>query len=166
MAGITAATFASTDSALTALTTSYCVDFLGFNKKANPNDPALVRQRNWVHFAFSVLMLLVIVVFRLLNDDSVVTAIFTAAGYTYGPLLGLFAFGILSKRQVKDRWVPWFCVLSPLFLYLLNTFIIIPYTPYRAGFELIVYNAGLTCALLRITSPGKVVATSPYKHTP
>jgi len=141
MAGITAATFASTDSALTALTTSYCVDFLGFNKNSNPNDPALVRQRNWVHFAFSVLMLLVIVVFRLLNNDSVVTAIFTAAGYTYGPLLGLFAFGILTKRPVKDQWVPWFCIASPLLLYLLNTFIITTYTPYRAGFELIVYNA-------------------------
>jgi len=108
----------------------------------------------------------VIVVFRLLNDDSVVTAIFTAAGYTYGPLLGLFAFGILTKRQVKDRWVPWFCVASPLLLYLVNTFIVIPYTPYRPGFELIVYNALLTCALLRITSPGKVVATSPYTHAP
>jgi len=156
MAGITAATFASTDSALTALTTSYCVDFLGFNKKADPNDPRWVRQRNWVHLAFSLLMLLVIVVFRLLNDDSVVTAIFTAAGYTYGPLLGLFAFGILTRRQVKDHWVPWFCVLSPLALYLVNTFVIVPYTPYRAGFELIVYNALLTCALLRLTSPGKL----------
>jgi len=157
MAGITAATFASTDSALTALTTSYCVDFLGFNKKINPNDPALVRQRNWVHFAFSVLMLLVIVVFRLLNDDSVVTAIFTAAGYTYGPLLGLFAFGILTERQVKDQWVPWFCIASPVLLYLLNTFIITPYTPYRAGFELIIYNAGFICVSLWVTSPGKVL---------
>jgi len=156
MAGITAATFASTDSALTALTTSYCVDFLGFNKKTNPNDPALVRQRNWVHLVFSVVMLLVILIFRLLNDDSVVTAIFTAAGYTYGPLLGLFAFGILTKRQVKDQWVPWFCLISPVLLYLVNTFIITPYTPYRAGFELIVYNALMTCGLLWITSPKKV----------
>jgi len=155
MAGITAATFASTDSALTALTTSYCVDFLGFNKKTNPNDPALVRQRNWVHFAFSVLMLLVIVLFRWLNDDSVVTAIFTAAGYTYGPLLGLFAFGILTRRQVKDPWVPWFCIASPVVLYLVNTCVLIPYTSYRAGFELIVYNAGLTCCLLWMSSPGK-----------
>jgi len=155
MAGITAATFASTDSALTALTTSYCVDFLDFNKKANPNDPALVRQRNWVHLVFSVVMLLVIVIFRLLNDDSVVTAIFTAAGYTYGPLLGLFAFGILTKRQVKDQWVPWFCVISPVLLYLLNTLVITPYTPYRAGFELIVYNALITCTLLWFTSPEK-----------
>jgi len=166
MAGITAATFASTDSALTALTTSYCVDFLGFNKKADPNAPALVRQRNWVHLMFSVLMLLVIVVFRLLNDDSVVTAIFTAAGYTYGPLLGLFAFGILTKYQVNDRCVPWFCLISPVALYLANTFIIMPYTPYRAGFELIAYNAGFTCVLLRMTSLGKVVATSQDTHAP
>jgi len=102
-----------------------------------------------------VVMLLVILVFRLLNDDSVVTAIFTAAGYTYGPLLGLFAFGILTRRPVKDQWVPWFCIASPVLLYLVNTFVVIPYTSYRAGFELIVYNAGLTCWLLWVTSPGK-----------
>src|SRR5690606_1075322 len=96
MMGLTAATFATTDSALTALTTSYCVDFLNFNKKKDPNNPRLVRTRNIVHLGFSVIMLLVILGFRLINDDSVVNAIFTAASYTYGPLLGLFAFGILT----------------------------------------------------------------------
>jgi len=116
----------------------------------------LIRQRNRVHLVFSIVILVVILAFRLLNDDSVVTAIFTAAGYTYGPLLGLFAFGILTKRQVKDQWVPWFCVASPVLLYLANTFILTPYTPYRAGFELIVYNALMTCGLLWFTSPKKV----------
>ena len=91
MLGLTAATFATTDSALTALTTSFCVDFLGFNKKNDPNDRQLIRTRNQVHFVFSSLMLVTILIFRLINDDSVVIAIFVAAGYTYGPLLGLFA---------------------------------------------------------------------------
>lgn len=104
MLGLTAATFATTDSALTALTTSFCVDFLGFNKKKDPNDPALVKTRNRVHLGFSVIMLLVILAFRLINDDSVVNAIFTAASYTYGPLLGLFAFGILTKRGSPTGW--------------------------------------------------------------
>jgi len=158
MLGVTAATFASTDSALTALTTSYCVDFLNFDKKTNPDDPALVRQRNWVHGVFSLIMLLVILVFRLVNDDSVVTVIFMAVGYTYGPLLGLFAFGVLTRYQVRDTWVPWFCLVSPVLLYLANTYLVIPYTPYRAGFEIIVYNALLTCGLLWVTSPGKVKA--------
>lgn len=158
MMGLTAATFATTDSALTALTTSYCIDFLNFNKKENPNDPRLVRQRNIVHFVFSLVMLIVILIFRLLNDDSVVTAIFTAASYTYGPLLGLFAFGILTRYQVKDGLVPYFCVISPAIWYLLNTYYIIPHTAYRIGFELIVYNGLTTFILLALTSPGKLSA--------
>lgn len=156
MMGLTAATFATTDSALTALTTSYCVDFLGFNKAVDPNAKALVRKRNIVHFAFSVVMLVVILIFRLLNDDSVVTAIFTAASYTYGPLLGLFAFGILTRNKVKDNLVPYFCILSPVIWYLLNTYYIIPHTSYRIGFELIVYNGLTTFLLMWVTSPGKL----------
>jgi len=152
MMGLTAATFATTDSALTALTTSFCVDFLNFNKKTDPNDTTLVKTRNRVHFAFSLIMLLVIMVFRVINDDSVVNAIFTAASYTYGPLLGLFAFGILTKRQVADRLVPYICLLSPLLCYLINTYFIVPHTAYAVGFELIIYNGALTWLMLWTTS--------------
>src|SRR5690606_11320082 len=155
MMGLTAATFATTDSALTALTTSFCVDFLGFNKKEDPNDPSLIRQRNFVHLGFSVLMLVVIMVFRIINDDSVVTAIFTAATYTYGPLLGLFAFGILTKRGVRDRLVPYICVLSPLICFAANTWYIAPYTAYVIGFELIIYNAAFTFLMLWVTGTGR-----------
>ncbi|MEC3880062.1 sodium:solute symporter [Parapedobacter sp. 10938] len=152
MMGLTAATFATTDSALTALTTSFCVDFLNFNKKENPNDRALVRTRNRVHFGFSIVMMLVILVFRVINNDSVVTAIFTAASYTYGPLLGLFAFGILTKLPVADRLVPYICVLSPLLCYVINTYVVVPYTAYAVGFELIIYNGLITGLLLWATS--------------
>ena len=155
MMGLTAATFATTDSALTALTTSYCVDFLNFNKKENPNDPALVKRRNLVHFGFSVLMLVVILIFRLINNDSVVNAIFTAASYTYGPLLGLFTFGMLTKRAVNDKLVPYICVLSPLILFLLNTYVISVYTPYVIGLDLIIHNGLITFLLLLMTSPGR-----------
>ncbi|WP_164111022.1 MULTISPECIES: sodium:solute symporter [Sphingobacterium] len=155
MMGLTAATFATTDSALTALTTSYCVDFLNFNKKENPNDPVLVKRRNLVHFGFSVLMLIVILVFRLINNDSVVNAIFTAASYTYGPLLGLFTFGMLTKRAVNDKLVPYICILSPLILFLLNTYVISVYTPYIIGLDLIIHNGLITFLLLLITSPGR-----------
>ncbi|MFZ4862606.1 sodium:solute symporter [Sphingobacterium sp. Mn56C] len=158
MMGLTAATFATTDSALTALTTSYCVDFLNFNKKENPNDPRLIKQRNYVHFGFSVLMLLVILVFKLINNDSVVNAIFTAASYTYGPLLGLFTFGILTKYAVRDRLVPYICVVSPLLLYVLNQFVISVYTSYVVGLDLIIYNGLITFLLLWFTSPGKASA--------
>lgn len=155
MMGLTAATFATTDSALTALTTSFCVDFLNFNKKENPNDPALVRKRNLVHLTFSVIMLLVILVFKLINDDSVVNAIFTAASYTYGPLLGLFIFGIFTKKAVNDKLVPYICVASPLILFFLNTYVISVYTNYVIGLDLIIHNALITVILLWLTSPGK-----------
>ncbi|MBP3943364.1 sodium:solute symporter [Sphingobacteriaceae bacterium WQ 2009] len=152
MMGLTAATFATTDSALTALTTSYCIDFLNFNKKENPNDPALVKQRNRVHFGFSVLMLIVILGFKLINDESVVTAIFTAAGYTYGPLLGMFAFGILTKREIKDNLVPYIALLSPLILFLVNTYYFEVSTSYRIGNELIIYNGLISFIMLALTS--------------
>src|SRR5690606_5771319 len=154
MMGLTAATFATTDSALTALTTSFCVDFLNFNKKSDPNDLSLVKTRNRVHFGFSVVMLAVILVFRLINDDSVVTAIFTAASYTYGPLLGLFAFGMLTRRQVADKLVPYICLLSPIICYVLNAYVLGPLTPSAMGFELIIYNGAITWLLLRATSKG------------
>lgn len=151
MLGLTAATFATTDSALTALTTSFCVDFLAFNKREDQNAPALVRTRHLVHVAFSLLMLGVIMVFRLINNDSVVNSIFKAAGYTYGPLVGLFFFGMLTRRAVADRYVPLFCILSPVL-----TFIVEHYSPvwlgYTMGFELIIVNGLITFMLLLLTS--------------
>lgn len=155
MMGLTAATFATTDSALTALTTSYCVDFLNFNKKPNPNDPALVKQRNYVHFGFSIIMLVVILLFKIINDESVVTAIFTAASYTYGPLLGMFVFGIFTKHAVNDKLVPYIAVISPLSLFLLNKYVVSVYTDYVIGLDLIIINGFITFLLLLITSPGK-----------
>ena len=160
MMGLTAATFATTDSALTALTTSYCVDFLNFNKKENPNDPKLVKQRNIVHLAFSVVMLLVILLFHVINDESVVSAIFKIAGYTYGPLLGLFSFGILTKRHVNDNLVPFICVISPVLIFLLTQYIL-PLTAYKIGFELIVYNGLITFLLLWLTSSLKTKDSAP-----
>jgi len=154
MLGLTAATFATTDSALTALTTSFCVDFLNFNKKEDPNDHKLVKIRNIVHFVFSFLMLVVILFFRLINNDSVVNAIFIAAGYTYGPLLGLFAFGMLSKRSVQDKLVPYICLISPVFSYLIESWLK-KSLGYTVGFELILLNGCLTALMLLITSKKK-----------
>ncbi|WP_028296372.1 sodium:solute symporter [Olivibacter sitiensis] len=166
MMGLTAATFATTDSALTALTTSFCVDFLSFNKKADPNDKSLIKTRNKVHVAFSVLMTLVILVFRVINDDSVVIAIFVAAGYTYGPLLGLFSFGILTKQAVRDKWVPYICVLSPILCFGL-AYWLEHSLGYVMGFELIVANGGITFLLLLLTSyRGKMGQVErPLQHT-
>ena len=154
MLGLTAATFATTDSALTALTTSFCVDFLGFDKSDNRDDKHLVRTRHTVHIAFSFIILLVILLFRIINNDSVVNSIFKAAGYTYGPLLGLFAFGMITKRIVKDKLVPYICLASPIITLLLD-YNSLAWIGYSMGFELIVLNALITYLLLLFTSkPG------------
>ena len=150
MLGLSAAPVATTDSALTALTTSFCMDFLHFDKKENQNDPKLVTQRHWVHIGFSVVMVAVILVFKAINDDSVVNSIFTAAGYTYGPLLGLFAFGMLTKKAVADKLVPYLCIASPVLCFVINTHSI-KWFGYAMSFELIVLNGLITFLLLWVT---------------
>ncbi len=116
--GITAATYASSDSALTALTTSFCIDFMNIEKK-----PEVERQKikHYVHIGFSVLFFVVVILFKYLNSKDVISALFTIASYTYGPLLGLFAFGLYSKRKMykNDVFVPIVCVLSPIITYLI-----------------------------------------------
>lgn len=159
MLGLTAATFATTDSALTALTTSFCVDFLGFDKKADYNAKNLINTRHTVHVVFSFLIFCVVLVFKLINDDSVVNAIFKAAGYTYGPLLGLFSFGMLSKRAVADKLVPFICVLSPILTFVVDVNSK-QWFNYAVGFELIVINAVITCLCLLIISKKADVAIS------
>ncbi|WP_372473204.1 sodium:solute symporter [Capnocytophaga sp. ARDL2] len=113
--GLIAATFATTDSAITALTTSFCVDFLGMQKRKDENNAKDIRTRKLIHLAFCFVLFAIIVIFNSINDASVVSMIFKVASYTYGPLLGLFAFGIFVKnRQVIDKIVPFICIAAPL----------------------------------------------------
>lgn len=144
--GLTAATFATTDSALTALTTSFCVDFLGMNRKSDIPGRKLERTRKGVHVAFSVIFLLVVIGFKYLVSEAVVKAIFTVASYTYGPLLGIFLFGILTRRGVRDKWVPVVCVLSPLVCWLLDAHSRAWFGGYVFSFELLLVNGLLTFA--------------------
>jgi len=139
--GITAAAYSSADSALTALTTSFCIDFLGFTPK-NYHEKKNIRKA--VHFGFSFLLFLVILVFQAINDQSVITAVFVAAGYTYGPLLGLFTFGIFTKHQLKDQWVPFVCLLSPALSYIININSVDWLWGYKFGFEILILNGLLT----------------------
>jgi Na+/proline symporter len=138
--GILAAAYSSADSALTALTTSFCIDFLNIDAK----EPKSKKTRFFVHIGFSLLMFVVIVLFRIINNDSVVTAVFRVAGYTYGPLLGLFAFGILTKRKVYDRLVPAIGLASPLITYVININSEAWFGGYQFGFELLWLNGALT----------------------
>ena len=141
--GLIAAAYSSADSALTSLTTSFCVDFLDVEKKENSR-----KTRKYVHIAFSLLLVVAILIFKAINDDSVISALFKVAGYTYGPLLGLFAFGIFTKWSVRDKAVPIVAFLSPVAAYILQLYI-----PF--GFELLMINGGITflglCLLIRKT---------------
>jgi Na+/proline symporter len=160
MLGLTAATFATTDSALTALTTSFCVDFLGFSKKADLNSASSIRNRHIVHIGFSLLMFLVVVLFNLVNNAAVVSAIFTVASYTYGPLLGLYGFGLfLKSKGVKDKLVPIICILSPAICYFLNSNSKTLMGGYVFDNELIIVNGLITFIGLLIISKPKTTNT-------
>ena len=135
MLGMVAAAFSSADSALTALTTSFCVDICG-----RADDERLRRR---VHIGMAAVFVVFIMLFRVLNSTSVIDAIYILCSYTYGPLLGLFAFGLLTKRQTNDHVVPYICVASPIACYLLDM-VVGQLTGYRFGYELLMLNGLLT----------------------
>jgi Na+/pantothenate symporter len=142
--GIIAATFSSADSVLTTLTTSLYIDMLHLDERKDQDAKKKKRIRNLIHAGFAVLLLLVILVFRAINNEAVITGIFKAAGYTYGPLLGLFAFGIYTNYKLKDRLVPLICVISPILSYLLSSYSKEIFNGYAIGFELLLINGMLT----------------------
>jgi len=136
--GLIAAAYSSADSALTALTTAFCVDILKMKEKSSNT-----KVRKQVHLGFSVLLMLVIIVFEQLNDQSVIAELFTAAGYTYGPLLGLYAFGLFTKISIKDRWVPLIAIASPFLAYGVRVWVDEAFN-YQMSFEHLIVNGLLT----------------------
>ena len=147
--GIVAACFSSADSALTALTTTFCVDICNREKDE--------RLRRKAHLGVSVVFVLFILVFRLVNSTSLIDAIYTIVSYTYGPLLGLFSFGLLTKRSVNDRVIPYVAVASPVICFALDT-IVSKTTGYQFGYELLMLNGLITfsgCWLSRQTAPAR-----------
>jgi SSS family solute:Na+ symporter len=142
--GLISAAYPSADGALTSLTTSFSIDFLGLNKNEKLNEKQKEKTRYLVHASFALLLLVVIVIFRAINDRAVVDKLFTIAGYTYGPLLGLFAFGLFTKWQVKDKWVPLIAVISPIMCYYLSVYDQVLLNNYNFGFELLIINGIFT----------------------
>ncbi len=154
MLGLIAAAYSSADSALTALTTSFTVDILGTRNKS---EKEIKRTRMRVHLMISVILVLIILLFRAVNNESVISSLFTAAGYTYGPLLGLYAFGLFTKWKVKDRWVPVIAILSPVLCYVLNINSQAWFNGYQFGFEMLIINGCITfTGLFLIREKGKV----------
>lgn len=152
--GITAATYSSADSALTAMTTSFSVDFLNI-RKFEEEKRQKIKKRS--HLLFSFLLILTILVFRAINDESIVMAVFRVAGYTYGPILGLFIFGMYSKRRVKDIWVPVVGLTAPVVCYFLSKYSEVLFYGYKFGFELLIVNGLITMFGLFLFSKKYVV---------
>lgn len=144
--GLLAAAYASADSALTALTTSFCVDFLGFKE-----DNQRMGTRNMVHIGFSLLFFIAIILFKVLNNESVINSLFTLAGYTYGPLLGMFSFGILTRYRIRDKVVPYISVAAPVMCYFLDKYSERLFWGYKFGFELLIINGLLVFSGLYFT---------------
>jgi solute:Na+ symporter, SSS family len=150
--GLISAAYPSADGALTSLTTSFCIDFLGMQKKPHLSEKRKEKIRYTVHICFSIVLLFVIVLFRAINDRAVIDKLFTVAGYTYGPLLGLYAFGLLTKYQVRDRYVPAVALVSPVICYILSNNSVLIFGGYKFGFELLIVNGFLTFAGLLMLS--------------
>lgn len=138
--GLVSAAYSAAGSALTALTTSFTVDIL---KAAKTDDARLTRIRKSVHVGMAVCMGIVIVLFYLISNSDAISAVYTLASYTYGPILGLFTFGIFAKSQVKDKWVPVVCVAAPVLCFFIRLWLLKSFG-YVLGFELLLLNAGLT----------------------
>lgn len=153
--GLIAAAYSSADSALTSLTTSFCIDIIELDKKPKENQK---RVRKQIHVLFSFVLVAVIILFDLLfKDVSVIWELFKAAGYTYGPLLGLFAFGILTKKHLKDNYVWIIAIVAPILSYIINMYSVELLDGYQIGFEILIINGLLTfLGLLMITKKQEI----------
>ena len=155
--GLIAAAYSSADSALTSLTTSFCVDILDFKEEENQQQQ--IRTRKGVHLLFSMILVGVILIIKSLNDDSVIDALFQLAGYTYGPLLGMYAFGLFTNFKIRDKWVPLLAIASPLISYYININSE-EWFNYVFSFELLILNGIVTFLGLYLLSFSKQVKTT------
>ena len=142
--GLISAAYPSADGALTSLTTTFCIDFLNFDKKPHLSEQQKIRTRYIVHLSVAAIFLVVIIIFRAVNNEAVIDKLFTIAGYTYGPLLGFYSFGLFTKLQVKDKWVPIVAIASPVICFVLSEFSEKLLFGYKFGFELLILNGLLT----------------------
>ena len=159
--GLSAATFSSSDSVLTTLTTSFYIDFLGYDKRSDVSAEQKMKVRKQIHMLFAFVLFLVIIAFNELNSQAIITTVLVLAGYTYGPLLGLYAFGIFSKKVTNDKLVPFICVISPIITFIINQNGENWFNGYQFSFELLLVNGLITfIALHAFSKKTKVIANS------
>ncbi len=154
------ALFPSADGAITALTSSFCIDLLGINRRDDMNEAQKKRLRHQVHIGFAVLFLLLVMVFKWADNPSMIGLILKLAGYTYGPLLGLFAFGILMRRIVKDRYVPAIAIAAPIICFFIDKYQSVLFGKYEIGLELLIINGALTFGGLWLASSPRGARTA------
>ena len=153
MIGLIAAGYSSADGTLTALTTTFCFDFLHFDKNENITEEQKIRYRKIIHIGFALIYLLVIIMFRPFHNESLIDKIFEIAGYTYGPLLGLYSFGLFVKnRKPNDKYVPFIAISSPIISYVLNLYSKDIFFGYQFGFEILIVNGLITFLALLLIS--------------
>ena len=141
--GLISALFPSADGAITALTSSFCIDILGINRNQK-SEVENSKTRKIVHLTFTLIFLILVIIFKVINDKSIIGLILKIAGYTYGPLLGLFAFGILTKHQIKDKLTLWVCLAAPIITYALSTYLEKAEFAYQIGIEVLIINGIIT----------------------
>lgn len=146
------ALFPSADGAITALTSSFCIDLLGMQSRTDWNEARRKRMRQRVHLGFAAVFLLLVLGFKWVNNPSMIGLILKLAAYTYGPLLGLFAFGILTQRSVRERWVPLIALASPALCYLIDANQRALFGSYELGLEILLLNGAFTAAGLWLCS--------------
>jgi Na+/proline symporter len=149
---LVSALFPSADGALTALTSSFCIDILGLQQRSHWSEAQRARTRRWVHLGFALIFMLLVMIFKALDDPSMIGLILKLAAYTYGPLLGLFAFGMGTRRAVRDRWVPVVAVAAPLLCGWVDANQQRLLGGWQVGLELLLLNAALTFAGLWVLS--------------
>lgn len=150
------ALFPSADGAITALTATFCIDILGIQRRPELSDAQQKKIRQRVHLSFAGIFLLFVMIFKWVNDPSMIGLLLKIAAYTYGPLLGLFTFGILTKRVVKDKLVPYVCIAAPLICFILDKFQKQLLGSFEVGLELLIINGAITfIGLLFISKPAK-----------
>ncbi len=149
--GLVSAAYSSADSALTSLTTSFSIDILELDKKFSNNAKLLKKNRYLVHISMSIIIIFVIILFKLINNQAVIAQLFTFAGYTYGPLLGLFSFGLFTKFRPNDKLIPVIAIIAPILSFVISYYSMQLFNGYKIGFELLIINGMLTFFGLLIT---------------
>lgn len=137
------ALFPSADGAITALTSSFCIDIMGINRKQGASEVRRKRIRKAVHLSFALTFFIMVMIFKYIDSNSMINIILAIAGYTYGPLLGLFSFGILTRRNVNERLAPLVCIAAPVVCFLLNKYQNVLFGGFEIGLELLIINGAL-----------------------